>query len=222
MGEVYVRDKFTLVLGDCLPTCGMIKHKPSTSNGRIIVLKHTTWRWCQGSEVSFHAFLTSELDETEWSASRPCRFNSGKSPGVNCIRKSVGPRPGLEAMQKTRISAMNRSQIFLKSSPQPSHYINWAIPNHSANASCIQCSKYSVIMKVRTQALRLRAGWQEEPEFDYWRSIRTAPGPRPAYRGSSFPGSQDHSPSFSEEAKEAWSYTSTPQYFFIVWCLLNL
>jgi hypothetical protein len=28
----------------------------------------------------------------------------------------------------------------------------------------------------------------------------------------------DHSPSFSAEVKTEWSYTSTPQYAFMVWC----
>jgi hypothetical protein len=28
----------------------------------------------------------------------------------------------------------------------------------------------------------------------------------------------DHSPSYSVEVKNAWSYTSTPQYTFMVWC----
>jgi hypothetical protein len=28
----------------------------------------------------------------------------------------------------------------------------------------------------------------------------------------------DHSPPFSAEVKNAWSYTSTPQYAFMEWC----
>jgi hypothetical protein len=28
----------------------------------------------------------------------------------------------------------------------------------------------------------------------------------------------DHSPQFSAEVKNAWSYTSTPQYAFTAWC----
>jgi hypothetical protein len=31
----------------------------------------------------------------------------------------------------------------------------------------------------------------------------------------------DHSPPFSAEVKNAWSYTSTPQYFFMTYCLLK-
>jgi hypothetical protein len=31
----------------------------------------------------------------------------------------------------------------------------------------------------------------------------------------------DHSPPSSAEVKNAWSYTSTPQHVFIVWCLIK-
>jgi hypothetical protein len=31
----------------------------------------------------------------------------------------------------------------------------------------------------------------------------------------------DHSPPYSAEVKNAWSYTSTPQYVFIAWCLVQ-
>jgi len=37
-------------------------------------------------EMQFHAFLTSELDGGEWSASRPGRFiRGGKGPGTRWI-----------------------------------------------------------------------------------------------------------------------------------------
>jgi hypothetical protein len=31
----------------------------------------------------------------------------------------------------------------------------------------------------------------------------------------------DHSPPSIAEVKNAWSYTSTPQYVFMSWCLVN-
>jgi hypothetical protein len=31
----------------------------------------------------------------------------------------------------------------------------------------------------------------------------------------------DHSPPSSAEVNKAWSYTSTPQYVFVVWCLVK-
>jgi hypothetical protein len=31
----------------------------------------------------------------------------------------------------------------------------------------------------------------------------------------------DHSPPYSAEIKNAWSYTSTPQYIFVAWCLVK-
>jgi len=32
----------------------------------------------------------------------------------------------------------------------------------------------------------------------------------------------DHSPPSSAEVENAWSYTSTPQYVFMVWCSFHL
>jgi hypothetical protein len=32
----------------------------------------------------------------------------------------------------------------------------------------------------------------------------------------------DHSPPSSVEVKNAWSYTSTPQYVFMAWCLVKV
>jgi hypothetical protein len=40
--------------------------------------------------------------------------------------------------------------------------------------------------------------------------------------GVKLPGREaDHSPPSSAEVKNAWSYTSTPQYVFMPWCLVN-
>jgi hypothetical protein len=44
-------------------------------------------------------FLTSELDGSEWSASRKTLFTAG----THWIGSWVGPRAGLEAMKKTQI-----------------------------------------------------------------------------------------------------------------------
>jgi hypothetical protein len=46
-------------------------------------------------------FLTSVLDGSEWSASRPCRFNPReKTPSTHWIGGWVGPRAGLDGMEK--------------------------------------------------------------------------------------------------------------------------
>jgi hypothetical protein len=40
--------------------------------------------------------------------------------------------------------------------------------------------------------------------------------------GLKWPGCDaDHSPPSSAEANNVWSYTSTPQYIFMVWCLIK-
>jgi len=46
--------------------------------------------------------------------------------------------------------------------------------------------------------------------------------PRPLTPVIKRPGCDvDHSPPSGAEVKNAWSYTSTPQYFFMVWCLVK-
>jgi hypothetical protein len=47
-------------------------------------------------------------------------------------------------------------------------------------------------------------------------------GTRDSFSGVKRPGREaNHSPPSSAEFKNAWSYTSTPQYVFMVWCLVN-
>jgi hypothetical protein len=53
------------------------------------------------------------------------------------------------------------------------------------------------------------------------------PASYPMGTGGSFlgvkrPGREaDHSPPYSAEVKNAWSYTLTPQYVFMAWCLVK-
>jgi hypothetical protein len=50
-------------------------------------------------------FLTSALDEGKWSALCPSYFNSrGTAPTTHCMGGWVGPRAGLDATQKGKIS----------------------------------------------------------------------------------------------------------------------
>jgi hypothetical protein len=58
----------------------------------------------KGSGVIAPTLLTSTRDEGEWSASRPCRSSTGgTAPGTHCIWCSVGPRAGLDVMEKRKI-----------------------------------------------------------------------------------------------------------------------
>jgi hypothetical protein len=64
--------------------------------------------------------------------------------------------------------------------------------------------------------------------FSLHHRIRNGSGAYPAsYQMGSFlrvkrPGREaDYSPPTSAEVKNAWSYTSTPQYVFMAWCLVK-
>jgi hypothetical protein len=51
--------------------------------------------------VEIHVFLTSVLAGSEWSASRPCRFNlRGKEPGYLLYRRLGGLQNGLDDMEE--------------------------------------------------------------------------------------------------------------------------
>jgi hypothetical protein len=57
-------------------------------------------------------FMTSALDEGEWSASRLSRFNSGEiSPGTPWIGCWMGPRAVLCALEKNKHLAPTGNQI---------------------------------------------------------------------------------------------------------------
>jgi hypothetical protein len=54
-------------------------------------------------DVQIHIFLTSALIGEKWSASRACRFTTEeKAPGTHWIRGWVGPRYGLDEMEKRK------------------------------------------------------------------------------------------------------------------------
>jgi hypothetical protein len=52
-----------------------------------------------GAEIQLHAFLTSALDASEWSSSRPGSFTPGeRAPLIHQIGDWVGPRAGVDAV----------------------------------------------------------------------------------------------------------------------------
>jgi hypothetical protein len=56
-----------------------------------------------GVDVYIHVFFTSALVGGEWSASRPGRFTPGEgAAGTHCIRGWVGPRTGLEDVERRK------------------------------------------------------------------------------------------------------------------------
>jgi hypothetical protein len=66
------------------------------------------WASCHedvwGVEVYIHVFLTSAAGGGEWSASFSGRFSPGESaPGIHWIGGSVGPRTGLDDVERRKI-----------------------------------------------------------------------------------------------------------------------
>jgi hypothetical protein len=60
-----------------------------------------------GVDVQIHVFLTSALAGGEWLASRPGRLTPGeRARGAHWIWGSVGPRTGLDDMEKTQFLAL--------------------------------------------------------------------------------------------------------------------
>jgi hypothetical protein len=62
-----------------------------------------------GVEIQLHAFLTSALDGSEWSASCPGHFiPRERTPGTIWIGDWVGPRAVLDAVVKRKIPSLRR------------------------------------------------------------------------------------------------------------------
>jgi hypothetical protein len=60
-----------------------------------------------GVDVYIHLFLTSALVAGEWSASRPSRFTQRESvSGTHWIGDWVGPRTGLEDMERRKVLSL--------------------------------------------------------------------------------------------------------------------
>jgi hypothetical protein len=68
-----------------------------TLKGSLLIKHHATKTCGSGGIAS--TFLTSALDEGEWSASRPVRFTPGeRAPGTHWFRSLGGPRASLDAV----------------------------------------------------------------------------------------------------------------------------
>jgi hypothetical protein len=73
-----------------------------------------TFSWV---EVYLHAFLTSALDGSEWSAWRPDRSSSGKIvPNTDWIGSWVGPRGNVDSVRKKNLFPCWESNPILQES----------------------------------------------------------------------------------------------------------
>jgi hypothetical protein len=65
-----------------------------------------------GVDVYIHIFLTSAVVGAEWLISRPCRFTPAKmAPGIHWIGGWVGPRAGLDDVEKRKFLTLPRLKL---------------------------------------------------------------------------------------------------------------
>jgi hypothetical protein len=103
----------------------MWKSNIKTRKGKMFSLcltKHHAVKVYGGMMIQLHVFLTSELDGSECSASRPSRFTSKeRTDGTHYIRGWVGPRASLDAVANRKI-------------PSPCQESNFHFPDYAARS----------------------------------------------------------------------------------------
>jgi hypothetical protein len=88
------------------------KGEKGNGKGKIVLIKHHAMKMCRGVEVLLHAFLTSALDGSEWSASRPSRFTPCERPSstlwtVKSRSGRCGEERNLLTLPRNRILVLN-------------------------------------------------------------------------------------------------------------------
>jgi hypothetical protein len=120
-----------------------IKHNKNNKEAKLslCLIKHHGMKTYGGGGVA-PPFLTSALDGSEWSASRPCRFTPGeRAPGTHWIGCWVGLSPGLDAVEKRKILHCGESN---PGSPALSPSLYWLrYPNFRRIGEWIYRSTYS-------------------------------------------------------------------------------
>jgi hypothetical protein len=76
----------------------------SSSKGEVKVVHEDVW----GMDVQIHAFLDSALVGDEWLTPRCCRFTS---PGTHWIGGWLGPRAGLDDMEKRKFLTLPQLEL---------------------------------------------------------------------------------------------------------------
>ena len=67
-------------------------------------------KYTGNAEAQIHSFLTAELNEGEWSTSRPGLFTLGKKRPVPFYKKLVGPQSRSRRSREEEILACTRSR----------------------------------------------------------------------------------------------------------------
>jgi hypothetical protein len=80
--------------------------------GLMIRIKHYAMKTYGEVDIYINVFLISALVVGEWSASRPGRFTLGeRAPGTHWIESWVGPRAGLDDVEKKKFLTLLRLEL---------------------------------------------------------------------------------------------------------------
>jgi hypothetical protein len=79
-----------------------------------------------GVDMQIHVFLTLALVGHEWSASGPCHFTPGiRAPGSQWIGGWVGPRGGLNDVEKLKFLALPGLELQSLGPPAHTQSLYW-------------------------------------------------------------------------------------------------
>jgi hypothetical protein len=96
-------------------------------------MKHYAMKAYGGVDVWIYVFLTSVLAGGEWSASRPGLFTPReRTPGTNWIGGWVGPRAGLDDVEKRNFLPLRDSN----SDPSVVQLVASRYTDHAIPGSC--------------------------------------------------------------------------------------
>jgi hypothetical protein len=152
--------------------------------------------------MGVHIFLTSALAGSEGSASHPGRF----TPGTHWIGGWVDPRAGMDDVEKREFSTLPGLELQPLGRSARSQSLYRLRFSHYSDG--LRAARPGFDSTASTPALGLT-----EPPIQW---VRGGGGGGRVADGCNPPNSI-----IKCRGKEWWSYTSTPPYVFIAWCLIK-